>query len=779
MASSFCRILAAVYLCLSAAPAHAGLWFADANGLYKVNTATNDAAHVPLKQIRALAYDSATDGVWVSTSKHLLRLDATGAPTLSLGSDAFAKGPTHQLLTNVFDESVWALGQSGISHLTSLGNLLGRFDSAHLRQAAIGLDGTIWLLGNKKLNRMANDGSSMQSWDLHPIVGPEPKLLVLDSIGDRIWVAGEKSVIQIDIANPAHVVASVTMDDVIRDIAIDEQFGTAYVLGKSSIKAYSRDAGARNTADLADLRVRNAEKIVFDHQTRSIWVSHKDGITRLSAELAHISSILWEKPIVALAATPFKTLPAISLLKPPANLLTTNPTPQYILSYGATCGALPCDFSSTYYALYKLNASLNGVDIGNAFVYDALLGQAFFKPGTRLPEGENHFMAQARDRFGHVSNIVNNTIVVDTIAPQFLDITPASGSVVANPVVRLHGSVNDPEALIMLEDIENWGGAGQNPSRHTFSFEIRLKPGVNTLSLIASDKAGNLTTKTVSLTYAPPTSLNISVISPIQAATVTSNTVNVVGTFTGPLNTGITVNGIAASLSGNKFAASNVPLEEGGNTLTFLATTFDGFTVTKTLSVTRAGSSPYRIETFPLAGIAPLEVRFSIENLGTDPITRIDVDFEGDGSVDFTTTDAAGEIRHTYRNPGVFEATVTLTNNVGFRVEKAVIVVQDPSQMDQLFNTLWKGMNEALIAKDKPKALEYLNPAARLKYAPVFDALMPHFPTIVSSYSGLQRVSISADIGEYAVNRTIRGLNNIFLVYFLKDADGVWRLDSM
>lgn len=320
---------------------------------------------------------------------------------------------------------------------------------------------------------------------------------------------------------------------------------------------------------------------------------------------------------------------------------------------------------------------------------------------------------------------------------------------------------------------------GQNPSRHAFSFEIRLKAGVNTLSLIASDKAGNLTTKTVSLTYVPPTSLQVNVISPIQAATVTSNTVNVVGTFAGPLNTGITVNGIAASLSGNKFAALNVPLEEGANTLTIVATTLDGLTVTKTLSVTRAGSSPYRAETFPSAGIAPLEVQFSIENLDTDPITRIDVDFEGDGSVDFTTTDATGEIRHTYRHPGVFEATLAVANSVGSRVEKVVVVVQDPTHVDQLFNALWKGMNDALIAKDKAKALGYLNTAARTKYAPVFEELMPYFSGIVTSYSLLQRVNVSEDIGEYAVNRLIDSKNSLFLIYFLKDVDGIWRIDSM
>ena len=99
--------------------------------------------------------------------------------------------------------------------------------------------------------------------------------------------------------------------------------------------------------------------------------------------------------------------------------------------------------------------------------------------------------------------------------------------------------------------------------------------------------------------------------------------------------------------------------------------------------------------------------------------------------------------------------------------------------MDQLFAALWGGMNGALIAKDKARALRYLNPQAQVKYAPVFDALMPHFPAIVSSYSSLQRVDVSEEIGEYAINRTIDGVNRIFLIYFLKDTDGVWRLDSM
>ena len=53
------------------------------------------------------------------------------------------------------------------------------------------------------------------------------------------------------------------------------------------------------------------------------------------------------------------------------------------------------------------------------------------------------------------------------------------------------------------------------------------------------------------------------------------------------------------------------------------------------------------------------------------------------------------------------------------------------------------------------------------------------FPAIVDSYSALQRVSITSNMGEYAVNRVIDGVDEVFFIYLLRDPDGVWRLDSM
>ncbi len=79
----------------------------------------------------------------------------------------------------------------------------------------------------------------------------------------------------------------------------------------------------------------------------------------------------------------------------------------------------------------------------------------------------------------------------------------------------------------------------------------------------------------------------------------------------------------------------------------------------------------------------------------------------------------------------------------------------------------------------KATALKGLSGFAQSKYGPVFDILIPTYAAIAASFSVPQRSAVTADLGEYAINRTINGVNQLFLVYFVLGADGVWRLDSM
>ena len=108
-----------------------------------------------------------------------------------------------------------------------------------------------------------------------------------------------------------------------------------------------------------------------------------------------------------------------------------------------------------------------------------------------------------------------------------------------------------------------------------------------------------------------------------------------------------------------------------------------------------------------------------------------------------------------------------------------LVVVQDTAQIDQLLKAQWSAMNSALIKGDKAKALSYLNFTAQKKYGPVFDALMPDYSNIIVSWSPLLSSRISINIGEFGMVTKDAGKGHLFLINFLKDDDGVWRLDSM
>lgn len=276
-----------------------------------------------------------------------------------------------------------------------------------------------------------------------------------------------------------------------------------------------------------------------------------------------------------------------------------------------------------------------------------------------------------------------------------------------------------------------------------------------------------------------PPALSLDITNPTQGATTTDNTIIVRGTFQGPMNTGITVNGVIAGIDGNRYSA-NVPLELGTNTLTALASAPDGRTASKSIDIVSLNISLFEIAVSPARGVAPLAVQFKLSNLSGSALTQIKADYEGAGRVDFTTAQIDDPFEYVYTRPGLYQATFSFTDTQNITYTKTILIaVYDAVKMDQMFQTTWSSMNNALLAGNKSQAMQFLNAQAQEKYSPVFDALMPFFSQIISSYSPLQPVSLSESIGEYAINRTIDEVNRIFLIYFLQDVDGVWKIDSM
>ena len=142
-------------------------------------------------------------------------------------------------------------------------------------------------------------------------------------------------------------------------------------------------------------------------------------------------------------------------------------------------------------------------------------------------------------------------------------------------------------------------------------------------------------------------------------------------------------------------------------------------------------------------------------------------------------------LTHTYPAPAIYTAAVWLNRlsitgalDTGHRFDVVIDVFDEPA-MDEMFTQMWDGMHDALVTGDVPGALSYLTPEAQTRFEDVFQALVPHLPEIMQSYTFWQPVFVYPLLVGYALNRTIDGEDRIFLIYFARDDEGIWKLVSM
>jgi hypothetical protein len=164
---------------------------------------------------------------------------------------------------------------------------------------------------------------------------------------------------------------------------------------------------------------------------------------------------------------------------------------------------------------------------------------------------------------------------------------------------------------------------GLAPSR-TYHFRVTSKNAYD-LSATSNDIAfttGNL--------------LAIAITSPTDGANISRPDMTVKGTIMNSAGneTGVTVNGIVATVTGSEFIANHVPLQEGANTITVNAIDTAGGTATSSITVTAATSGRYiTLTPTMLSGTSPLEVLLKID--GSFTITNSDLSSSGPGPVEY------------------------------------------------------------------------------------------------------------------------------------------------
>ena len=254
---------------------------------------------------------------------------------------------------------------------------------------------------------------------------------------------------------------------------------------------------------------------------------------------------------------------------------------------------------------------------------------------------------------------------------------------------------------------------------------------------------------------------------------------NVSGLFNGTINDGVMVNGACPCISGNAFYINQVELQAGNNSLNAILTDQAGATSQHTISITSNNNDGITFTTESDCGIAPLDVTFELD-LDDTLITQIDVDYDGDGTPDITTTDPTTVLSHQYTTPGVYEATLWLVDNQGNDYERRLyVVVQDEAELDTMYQQVWTNFSTAIASSDINVALNTINTNVRGFYDPILQALASNLPEIAGDWSDIEKIRINENFAEYAVLTVVNGQVKTFMVTFAKDADGIWRIASM
>lgn len=481
------------------------IWFGSPNTAYQILAADRRvAAKVHLPGVAEIAMDGDC-GAYALTQNELLKLDEGGGTIYVRKVKALAPelNNPQQIVIDQHDHSVWLAGANTLARLNGEGALLysGKAPGP-IRAMVLGQDRSLWLLGNKVLWRIGTSGQLLAARSLKG-VQEAPSLLAIDSLHDFVWVAGEKRATRVAMAgDAADAEVSLALPGQARAVAINPQNGEVWVLAGDVLLAFDREGRQLREIDLAAKGFAGASQLAFDPITQTVWLTTADKLLQLDAIGVPLGEERIDERATVLAVPAFKLMPSLVLVRPASGGVTNIPQPTIAYQLDSWCNYQICSTAAAQLAGVAVDVSLNGKPIG-PFSGDAVTGEVRYLPSQRLPEGVNYLMAQARDRFDTTSEIANDQFTIDTVAPTFLSLSPASGTTLAQAQAVIEGVLDDATARVVLDRMDVPPQVQVSGATLRFAFQVGLAPGQNTFNVSAVDPAGNSATRSVILSFVP------------------------------------------------------------------------------------------------------------------------------------------------------------------------------------------------------------------------------------------------------------------------------------
>lgn len=397
-----------------------------------------------------------------------------------------------------------------------------------------------------------------------------------------------------------------------------------------------------------------------------------------------------------------------------------------------------------------------------------------------LIEGANSIVLDAVDAAGNSAQQTLN-LLLDTAAPAAPN--PTSLTVIETPgeSFRIEGNSGSAEPGAVAVLVNPRTGTDENQTINpdgTFSVPITGLAG-DAIYLFIRDSAGNESAwRAYSMSgTAPPPSLLIT--QPADSDVVATDAIAVQGTVAAGFQTSVTVNGQPAQVHNGNFYA-RISLRPDSQTIVVQAIDINGAVATDSVTVTSTATSPVTILPDEPEGVAPHKVSFYVTVAATIDVQRMELDQDGDGDIDATTTNPLESLSATYSQAGIYHPRVTVwaTNGSSYTADTDILI-HSLTAMNATLRGVYDGMLGNLRNGDIPAAMRYTNPGMKAKYEAIFSSIGTGLDALVDQLGTVVGGSIGTDIAQFYIMRDEQGQTMLYSVYFVKAPDGIWRIAEM
>jgi hypothetical protein len=254
------------------------------------------------------------------------------------------------------------------------------------------------------------------------------------------------------------------------------------------------------------------------------------------------------------------------------------------------------------------------------------------------------------------------------------------------------------------------------------------------------------------------------------------------------------VNGELALANATQFSSRPIVLEPGAQTITVMLKNIDGGSVsaTRNITVTPSLGADVQLIAGSTGGYAPQTIPFKLITrlpAAQTTVTRVQVDYQGDGTFEVDSTNPAAPLSYAFDAPGVYLALARVSFDDGdpltalvVREAKYRIHMQSLAFARQSLCGLYYGMKQRLIAGQIPLALNTLGPRIKPRFQTLWTSLGSNLASVAGRLGQITVGQISDVSAEFIVSIPDPARPGDFLgfpVLFTRGTDGVWRIYGM